>query len=38
VVLSDGSGYLYIQTDPNELSVGYLEHQKAAGVAAGAHH
>jgi len=35
VVLTDGSGYLYLQTDPNDLTVGYLEHQRArAGVAA----
>jgi hypothetical protein len=35
VVLADGSGYLYIQTDPNDLTVGYLEHQRArAGAAA----
>jgi len=29
VVLADGSGYLYLQTDPNDLTVGYLEHQRA---------
>jgi len=29
VVLADGSGYLYIQTDPDDLTVGYLEHQRA---------
>ena len=35
VVLADGSGYLYLQTDPNDLTVGYLEHQRArAGAAA----
>ena len=35
VVLADGSGYLYLQTDPDDLSVGYLEHQRArAGAAA----
>ncbi len=38
VLLADGSGYLYIQTDPNDLSVGYLEHQTAAGAATGRHH
>jgi hypothetical protein len=25
VVLADGSGYLYLQTDPNDLTVGWLE-------------
>jgi hypothetical protein len=35
VVLTDGSGYLYLQTDPDDLTVGYLEHERArAGVAA----
>ena len=35
VVLADGSGYLYIQTDPDDLTVGYLEHERArAGAAA----
>ena len=35
VVLADGSGYLYLQTDPDDLTVGYLEHQRArAGAAA----
>jgi len=29
VVLADGSGYLYLQTDPDDLTVGYLEHQRA---------
>jgi len=29
VVLADGSGYLYLQTDPNDLTVGFLEHQRA---------
>lgn len=27
VVLADGSGYLYLQTDPDDLTLGYLEHQ-----------
>jgi len=26
IVLADGSGYLYIQTDRNDVNVGYLEH------------
>ena len=30
VVLADGSGYLYLQTDPDDITVGYLEHQRAA--------
>ena len=35
VVLADGSGYLYLQTDPDDLTVGYLEHERArAGAAA----
>lgn len=34
VVLADGSGYLYIQTDPDDLTVGYLEHQRAREAAA----
>jgi len=34
VVLADGSGYLYIQTDPDDLTVGYLEHQRASAGAA----
>jgi hypothetical protein len=25
LVLADGSGYLYLQTDPNELTVAWLE-------------
>jgi len=29
VLLADGSGYLYIQTDPSDLTVGYLEHQRS---------
>ena len=37
VVLADGSGYLYLQTDPDDLTVGYLEHQRARAGAA-AHH
>lgn len=27
VVLADGSGYLYLQTDPADLTVGWLEHR-----------
>lgn len=27
VVLADGSGYIYLQTDPDDLTLGYLEHQ-----------
>jgi hypothetical protein len=27
VVLADGSGYIYLQTDPDNLTLGYLEHQ-----------
>ena len=35
VVLADGSGYLYLQTDPDDLTVGYLEHERVrAGAAA----
>lgn len=35
VVLADGSGYLYLQTDPDDITVGYLEHERArAGAAA----
>jgi len=35
VVLADGSGYLYIQTDPDDLTVGFLEHERVrAGAAA----
>jgi hypothetical protein len=30
VVLADGSGYVYLQTDPNDLTVGYLEHEPTA--------
>ena len=26
IVLADGSGYLYIQTDKNDVNIGYLEH------------
>ena len=37
VVLADGSGYLYLQTDPDALTVGYLEHERARAGAA-AHH
>ena len=37
VVLADGSGYLYLQTDLDDLTVGFLEHQRAAAGAA-AHH
>ena len=29
VLLADGSGYLYLQTDPDDITVGYLEHQRA---------
>jgi hypothetical protein len=28
VVLADGSGYLYLQTDPDDLTVGFLEHER----------
>jgi hypothetical protein len=35
VVLSDGSGYLYLQTDPNEHTVGFLEHQRTTASAPG---
>jgi len=28
VLLGDGSGYLYLQTDPDDLTLGYLEHQR----------
>jgi hypothetical protein len=38
VVLADGRGYLYIQTDPNNLSVGYMEHQAGSGATAGHRH
>jgi len=34
VVLADGSGYLYVQTDPEDITVGYLEHQRAKDGAA----
>jgi hypothetical protein len=35
VVLADGSGYLYLQTDPDDLTVGFLEHERVrAGAAA----
>lgn len=35
VVLADGSGYLYLQTDPDDITVGYLEHERSrAGAAA----
>jgi hypothetical protein len=34
VVLADGSGYLYIQTDPNDLTVGFLEHERLRAVTA----
>lgn len=27
VLLADGSGYIYLQTDPDNLTLGYLEHQ-----------
>lgn len=34
VVLADGSGYLYLQTDPDAITVGYLDRQRAgAGIA-----
>ena len=33
VLLSDGSGYLYIQTDPDDLTVGFLEHLPDASAA-----
>lgn len=29
IVLADGSGYLYLQTDPNDLTVGWLERVSA---------
>ena len=29
VVLADGSGYLYLQTDPDDITVGYLDRQRA---------
>jgi hypothetical protein len=25
-VLADGSGYLYLQTDRNDVNVGFIEH------------
>ena len=34
VVLADGSGYLYLQTDPDNLTVGFLEHERVRAVAA----
>ena len=34
VVLADGSGYLYLQTDPDDLTVGFLEHERVRAVAA----
>jgi len=34
VVLADGSGYLYLQTDPDDITVGYLEHERARSGAA----
>jgi hypothetical protein len=35
VLLADGSGYLYLQTDPDDLTVGFLEHERVrAGAAA----
>jgi len=30
ILLADGSGYLYLQTDPGDVTVGYLEHERAA--------
>jgi hypothetical protein len=27
VVLADGGGYFYLQTDPDDLTVGWLEHR-----------
>lgn len=35
VVLGDGGGYLYIQTDPDDLSVGWLERVRSLRPAAG---
>jgi len=34
VVLADGSGYLYLQTDPDDLTVGFLEHERVRAEAA----
>jgi len=34
VVLADGSGYLYLQTDPDNLTVGFLEHERVRAEAA----
>jgi hypothetical protein len=34
VVLADGSGYLYLQTDPDNITVGYLDRQRAGAGAA----
>ena len=34
VVLADGRGYVYLQTDPNDITVGYLERQRASESAA----
>ena len=28
VLLASGAGYLYIQSDPGDLTVGYLAHQR----------
>ena len=34
VVLADGSGSRYLQTDPDDLTVGFLEHERVRAVAA----
>jgi hypothetical protein len=34
VLLADGSGYLYLQTDPDDLTVGFLEHERVRAGAA----
>jgi hypothetical protein len=38
VLLADGSGYVYLQTDPNSIALGYLEHQAAAAGQHSQHH
>lgn len=35
VVLGDGGGYLYLQTDPDDLTVGWLERVRSRSAAAG---
>ena len=34
IVLADGAGYLYLQTDPNDVTAAFLEHVSAPTTAA----